>query len=245
MLAGLTAAFLAASLILEAAFRQVTLSRWFAVAGLAFLVLAILAPSWPRRYHRPNRRRVLSNHPHFGHTRLGLAVHARVADHHPDGSAYQRFNKRVAMTLTSAVGTMTCFWLFCLLALCSLPAVLSAFAAFHGTFPDWMIRASIIALVAWVAQTMIQLVLLPALMVGQSLQNEASDARTAKTFEDIEAVRVDLTTALDRLDEKTEGGIKAVLDAVGALTGAIPEAAPAKRLATRAERGKEGSPASG
>ena len=259
-MAAATALFLAASLILEAAFRQVTLGRVFAVAGLVFLVLAILAPSWSLRHSRHDRRQPVRE-PHFGHTRHGLPVHLRTADHHPAGSAYQRFNKRVAMTLTSAVGTMTCFWLFCILALCSLPAVLSGFAVFHGVFPDWMIRASIIALVAWVAQTMIQLVLLPALMVGQNLQNVAADARSAKTFEDVETVRTDLTTTLDRLDEKTEGGIKAVLDAVGALAArvaqgaapvvsmpappAVPEAAAAKRLATRAERGKEGGPAGG
>ena len=49
MLTAATALFLSASLILEAAFRQVTLGRAFAVAGLVFLVLAILAPSRPRR----------------------------------------------------------------------------------------------------------------------------------------------------------------------------------------------------
>jgi hypothetical protein len=49
VLAAGAAVFLAASLILEAAVRQVTLGRWFAVAGLAFLVLAILFPSRPRR----------------------------------------------------------------------------------------------------------------------------------------------------------------------------------------------------
>ncbi len=39
--------------------------------------------------------------------------------------------------------------------------------------------------VSWTSQA-IQLVLLPALMVGQNLQNVAADARAAKTFEDVE-----------------------------------------------------------
>lgn len=205
--------------------------------------------------------------PHFGHTRHGLAVHARTVDHHPAANAWQRFNKRVALRITGTVGTMNTFWLFCLLALCSLPSVLSAFSPFAHTFPAWMVKVSIIALVAWVAQTFIQLVLLPALMVGQNLQNEAADARAAKTFEDVEAARADLATALDRLDEKTEGGIKAVLDAVAALTApaahlqsaitldeaqikqlvaaiqanalAQVKAAPVKRLATKTERSGE------
>lgn len=143
--------------------------------------------------------------PKFGFTKSGKAVHESVQDHHPIETRYQRFNKAVAIWLTEKVGTMTCFWIFCCLSLCSLPSVLSAFGVFSHTFPAWMVKVSIIALVAWVAQTLIQLVLLPALMVGQNLQNVAADARSAKTFEDTEL-------ALDRLDVNTEGGLKVLLD---------------------------------
>ena len=155
--------------------------------------------------------------PTHGFTRLGQAVHKRTVDHLPTSTRYQRFNKRVALALTSAVGTMTCFWLFCVLALLSLPAVLSAFGPFTHTFPSWMIKASIIALVAWFAQTFLQLVLLPALMVGQNLQNEAADARAAKTFEDVEEARECIKKALNLLDLHTEGGLKVILDAVESL----------------------------
>ncbi len=49
MLAALAAAFLAASLILETAFRgEITAGRVLAFAGLAFLVLAVLVPYHPR-----------------------------------------------------------------------------------------------------------------------------------------------------------------------------------------------------
>lgn len=83
---------------------------------------------------------------------------------------------------------MTTFWIFCLLALCSLPAILSGFAAFHGVFPHWIITTSLIALIAWISSNFLQLVLLPGLMVGQRLGDEASDARAAKTFEDTEEI---------------------------------------------------------
>jgi hypothetical protein len=155
--------------------------------------------------------------PTHGFTRLGQAVHKRTVDHLPTESGYQRLNKAVAIGLTKYVGTMTCFWLFCLLALFSLPAVLSGFSAFHSAFPAVLIKASIIALVAWVAQTFIQLVLLPALMVGQNLQNEAADARAAKTFEDVEDARNCIKQALVLLDVHTEGGIKILLDAIESL----------------------------
>ncbi len=143
--------------------------------------------------------------PGHGFTAAGRPVHRRVTDHHPAGTAYQRFNKRVALTLTASVGTMTTFWLFCAWSLLSLPAVLSGFPIFAGVFPRWMVSASIIALVAWVAQTLIQLVLLPALMVGQNLQTVAADARAAKTFEDVEAVRAGLARVLDLLGAAAPG----------------------------------------
>jgi hypothetical protein len=149
--------------------------------------------------------------PAHGFTKKGLAVHAHVHDHMPEGNAYQRVNKKVAVAITKYVGTMTCFWIFCLLALCSLPSVLSGFSVFHGTFPAWMVKISIITLIAWIAQTFLQLVLLPSIMVGQNLQNEASDARSSKTFEDVESV-------LDLLDVRTQGGLQVVLDAVNALS---------------------------
>jgi uncharacterized membrane protein len=151
--------------------------------------------------------------PQHGFTRDGVPVHGKVTDHHRHGG----FNKAVAIWLTNTVGTMWMFWAFCVWALLSLPAVLSAFAPFAHTFPPFLVKASIIALVAWVAQTFIQLVLLPALMVGQNLQNVAADARAAKTFEDVEAAKQDIERALDLLDVHTEGGIKSVLDRLDAM----------------------------
>jgi hypothetical protein len=148
--------------------------------------------------------------PAHGYTKLGQAVHAHVRDHLPEGSPYQRFNKKVAVAITKYVGTMTCFWVFCVLALCSLPYVLSLFSAFHGVFPAVLIKVSILTLIAWIAQTFLQLVLLPSIMVGQNLQNVAADARSAKTFEDVE-------TVLNLLDVHTQGGLKDILDAVNAI----------------------------
>lgn len=62
-------------------------------------------------------------------------------------------------------------------------------------------------LATWLLSTCFQLILLPGLMVGQNLQNAASDARAAKSFEDTEKI-------VDALDTHTQGGLKDVLDAV-------------------------------
>jgi hypothetical protein len=142
--------------------------------------------------------------PHFGHTKTGHAVHLHAADHLPAHSGYARLNKRVALGVTAFVGSMTCAWLFCALALLSLPAVLTQAFGLRF-FPHWLVAVGLIALVAWIAQTFLQLVLLSVIMVGQNVQQAAGDARAAKTFEDVERI-VDLL----RLD--TEGGLKELYD---------------------------------
>lgn len=139
--------------------------------------------------------------PRFGFTRHGLPVHARTIDHLPRKYAADRFNSWLAVKITTIVGSMWCAYAFALFDLISLPEA---------------IRAGTAAIISWIAQTFLQLVLLSVIMVGQNIQSVASDARQAKQFEDVEAVKSDLLVALDRLDENTDGGLKAILDAVRA-----------------------------
>lgn len=150
--------------------------------------------------------------PHWGHTRHhGLPVHAHVTDHLPEETRYQRFNKRVALAMTTRVGTMTCFWVFMCLGFLSLPATLVLATVFHApahtVVLTFFLSYGFIFLVNWLCQNVIQLVLLPGLMVGQQLQNAASDARSGKQFEDTE-------TILDALNLKTQGGLTDVLTAI-------------------------------
>lgn len=145
---------------------------------------------------------------------------AKTTDYHRRESAYQRLNAKLAVTITRAVGSMTMAWIFSLLALVSLPAVLTEAFSLH-MFPHWLVSVGLIALVAWIAQTFLQLVLLSVIMVGQNVQQEASDVRSAKTFEDTEEIRSDVKMALDRLDEHTAGGIKTILDAIQSLRLAV------------------------
>jgi hypothetical protein len=77
---------------------------------------------------------------------------------------------------------------------------------FAHTFPAWLIKLSILTLIAWIAQTFLQLVLLSVIIVGQNIQSTASDARAAKTFDDTEAL-------LESMNLTTPGGLKDHLDA--------------------------------
>lgn len=113
--------------------------------------------------------------------------------------------------MTTRVGTMTCFWVFMCLGFLSLPATLVLATVFHApahtVVLTFFLSYGFIFLVNWLCQNVIQLVLLPGLMVGQQLQNAASDARSGKQFEDTE-------TILDALNLKTQGGLTDVLTAI-------------------------------
>lgn len=100
------------------------------------------------------------------------------------------FNAKFAVLITRLVGTMWCAYLFGVIALIGLGPALKPGGE---------------GIIAWIAQTFLQLVLLSVIMVGQNVQSLASDARAANTFRDAERI-------LDRLDLHTEGGLKAILD---------------------------------
>ena len=85
-----------------------------------------------------------------------------------------RFNARVGLKITLIVGTMWSAYIFTLLALVSAPA------AFHS--------GDRIIIIAWIAQTLLQLVLLPIIIVGQNVQAAAADARSLATYNDASAV---------------------------------------------------------
>jgi len=85
-----------------------------------------------------------------------------------------RFNARFGLKITVIVGTMWCAYLFTLLALVSAP---SAFKTGNS-----------LIIVAWIAQTFLQLVLLPIIIVGQNVQAAAADARAEATYKDAAAV---------------------------------------------------------
>jgi hypothetical protein len=110
-------------------------------------------------------------HPHVANHRQRGPV--KVADQMPRNTVIQRFNARFAVRITKMVGSMWCAYLFAAFDLLSLPAA---------------IRGGISTIVAWVAQTFLQLVLLSIIMVGQNVQSAAADKRAEDTYLDAEAV---------------------------------------------------------
>jgi hypothetical protein len=83
------------------------------------------------------------------------------------------FNGWLAVNITNLVATMWCAYAFAILAFISLPEA---------------IKGGTAALIAWIAQTFLQLVLLSIIMVGQKVSAAASDKQALQTYKDAEAL---------------------------------------------------------
>ena len=83
------------------------------------------------------------------------------------------FNGWLAVKITNIGATMWCAYAFAILAFISLPDAIK-----QGTA----------ALIAWIAQTFLQLVLLSIIMVGQKVAAAASDKQAYQTYKDAEAL---------------------------------------------------------
>jgi hypothetical protein len=115
-------------------------------------------------YHGPDRRH-----------HVARAARFSLAGLRRDVAAVQGVNAKLAVAITNAVGTMACAYVFAAIALISLPAAIET--------------GETIVIVAWVAQTFLQLVLLSIIMVGQRVQASVSEARETQQFEDIKRIR--------------------------------------------------------
>jgi hypothetical protein len=139
-------------------------------------------------------------HPHVAAHRK--AAPPRTADEHVG------VNGRIALILTTAVGTMWCAYAFALLALVVLPQA---------------IQGGMLTLVQWVSQTFIQLVMLSVIMVGQNVLSRASDKRADMTYQDAEATFHEAEQIQAHLKAQDEA-MNALLDKVEALEAALAKA---------------------
>jgi hypothetical protein len=113
---------------------------------------------------------------------LSHQVHEQVHGTGPVG----RFNTYLAVKITKTVGTMWIAYLFAAIALISLPAALHT--------------GDVVIIVAWIAQTFFQLVLLPIIIVGQNVIQAANDARAEADHETLTAVH-QLTVEVHAINE--------------------------------------------
>jgi hypothetical protein len=89
-----------------------------------------------------------------------------------------RFNNRLAVIITRAVGTMWAGYLFALISFISLPQALTAF-----------LRGETLVGITWLSQSFLQLVLLPVIIVGQNIISTSQDARAQADHETLTALQ--------------------------------------------------------
>ena len=114
-------------------------------------------------------------------------------------------NGKIALILTTVVGTMWCAYAFSMLALIALPAA---------------VGGGSLALVQWVSQTFIQLVMLSVIMVGQNILARSSDKRADMTYKDADATFHEAEQIQAHLLEQDKA-INTMLDKVAQLEAAL------------------------
>jgi hypothetical protein len=139
--------------------------------------------------------------------RLVLSRHAHAAVH--GTGPLGRFNTWLAVRITTVVGSMWCAYAFALLALISLPAVIQS--------------GDPLIIIAWIAQTFLQLVLLPIIIVGQNVQAAATDARALADHETLTAIHT-LTSEVHTINEQQS----VILNLLAQRTEDRPPSAPAQ-----------------
>ena len=135
---------------------------------------------------------LFEHHPHPRIAERKKARPAKTTDEHVG------FNGKVALALTTAVGTMWCAYAFAVLALIVLPDA---------------VKGGMLTTIQWISQTFIQLVMLSVIMVGQNILGRVSDKRADETYQDAEATLHEAQQIQDHL--------KAQDDAIGTLLDKI------------------------
>jgi uncharacterized membrane protein len=117
-----------------------------------------------------------TQHPHAEKRKATgpVTTHKKVNDDSNAEAPVKTISDRIGLAITKSVGTMWAAYVFFALTLVSLPAALTS--------------GNVIIIVSWVAQTFLQLVLLPIIIVGQNIQAAASDRRAIATYEDAGAI---------------------------------------------------------
>jgi hypothetical protein len=118
----------------------------------------------------------------------------------------RKFNRKLGLGITTSVGTMWAAYAFFGLSLVSLPSVIAS--------------GNAVQIVAWIAQTFLQLVLLPIIIVGQNIQAVAADARSSATYKDAGAILEEAKQIQSHLAAQ-DAATSALLDKVAALEAAL------------------------
>lgn len=101
-------------------------------------------------------------------------------------------NNRIAVALTNGVATMWCAYGFTVLAILGFPG-------FHATPDQW---------VQWLSQTLIQLVMLSVIMVGQKVIGRHQELQADEQFNTTKMILEYIRQIMQHLDKQDEELVK-------------------------------------
>ena len=87
----------------------------------------------------------------------------------------REFNQQIALFVTEKVGTMSCAYLFAVIAFVSLP--------------EAILSEDPLEIISWIAETFLQLVLLSIIIVGQNIQSEIAEQQAQTDRETLAAIK--------------------------------------------------------
>ena len=145
--------------------------------------------------------------------KFNRVIHPRVAERKKAGppkvaDEHVGCNGKIALGLTTTVGTMWCAYAFAVLALVALP--------------DAIKEGGVLPLIQWVSQTFIQLVMLSVIMVGQNILGKAADKRADMTYKDADATFHDAEQIQAHLLEQ-DAALNTLLDKIAKLETALAQ----------------------
>ena len=164
-------------------------------------------PSQDRRHSTPEHRAAYARTMKAPDEHKPKLVTSTTVTQKVHGSgAVGQFNTALALVVTKSVGAMWAAYVFTALALISLPAAIAS-------------RSPII-IVAWIAQTFLQLVLLPIIIVGQNVISASQDARAEADHLTLTALHTMNVHQIEMLEQQRK-----ILDAQKKILDRLPSQA--------------------
>lgn len=111
--------------------------------------------------------------------------HARITKAHTEHADGLSFNQRIGVFITRNVGTMYAAYLFTLIAFIALPQAIES----H----------SMTVLINWFSGNWMQFVLLPIIIVGQSVASDRNDHVLSEILKDTEITKAQLAEVREQL----------------------------------------------
>jgi ABC-type multidrug transport system fused ATPase/permease subunit len=113
----------------------------------------------------------------------------------------KKFNDRLALIITNAVGSMICAYIFAAIAFVSLPSAIMSTIQTGNMMP----------IISWITQTFLQLVLLSVILKGQNISGELMGQMVKQISDNTEkteaaAERIEHIVDIIEQDEEKELG---------------------------------------